>query len=88
MANEIDKAKLIEYNIEMAQHAEGAAQFFNDILGGRFITKKQACETMDYLIAKTKMDIESCPNATREEKDAEIHRRELILNTIKASMGL
>ena len=88
MANEIDKAKLIEYNAEMAQHAEGAAQFFNEVFGGRFITKDQARETMDYLIAKTKRDIESCPNATRAEKDAEIHRRELILNTIKASMGL
>ncbi len=88
MASEIDKAKMIEYNAEMAQHAEGVAQFLNEVLGGRFITKDQARETMDFLIAKTKRDIESCPNATREEKDAEIHRRELILNTIKASMGL
>ena len=88
MTNEIDQTKLIEYNVEMAQHAEGAAQFLNKVLGGRFITKDQVRETMDFLIAKMKRDIESCPNATGEEKDAEIHRREFILNTIKASMGL
>ena len=88
MAKEIDEAKMVEYNVEMAQHVEGAIQFFNALFYGRFITKDQARETMDFLIAKTKRDIESCPNATREEKDAEIRRREFILNTIKASMGL
>jgi hypothetical protein len=43
---------------------------------------------IDFLFARTKRNIESCPFATQEEKDAEIHRKELLLNALKPLMGL
>ena len=68
----IDKREILKYNIEMAKHANGAAQFFSSLIGGQYVTKGQACEAMDFLLASTKRNIESCPYATRQEKDAEI----------------
>lgn len=76
------------YSMEMAEHANGAAQFLGSILGGQYVTKDQTREAMDYLLARTKRNIESCAYASQEEKDAEIHRRELLLNTLKSLMGL
>ena len=74
--------------MEMAKHANGAAQFLNSLIGGQYVTKKQAREAMDYILASTKRNIESCPNATRQEKDAEILRREFLMNMLKQQMGL
>lgn len=42
---------------------------------------------VDFLFG-TKRNIESCPFATQDEKDAEIYRREMLLNTLKPLMGL
>ena len=72
----------------MVEHANGAALYMGALLGGRFVTKEQTRDMVDFLFAGTKRNIESCPFATREQKDAEIHRRELLLNALKPFMGL
>lgn len=59
-----DDNKIIMYSAEMAEHANGAAQFLNSLLGGQYVTKAQTREALDYLFARTKRDIESCPYAT------------------------
>lgn len=72
----------------MAEHANGAAQYLDALLGGRYVTKEQTRDMIDFLFARTKRNIESCPFATQEEKDAETHRRELLLKSLKPLMGL
>lgn len=72
----------------MAEHANGAAQYLAALLGGRYVTKEQTRDMINFLFAGTKRNIESCPFATQEEKDAEIHRKELLLNALKPLMGL
>ena len=72
----------------MAEHANGAAQYLGALLGGRYVTKEQTRDLIDFLFAGTKKNIENCPFATQEQKDAEIHRREYLLNTLKSLMGL
>jgi len=52
------------------------------------VTKEQAREAMDFLLVSTKRNIESYPNATRQEKDAEIRRKEFLMNMLKQQMGL
>ena len=83
-----DNEKAIMHQFEMASHSEGYAQFLYQLMGGGFITKDQARETMEFFIAKMKRDIESNPNLSREQKDYEIAMRESWFNTLKASMGL
>ena len=84
----VDERKVLLHTAEMAEHAKGAAQYLDALLGGRFVTREQTREMVDYLFAGTKRNIESCPFATQDEKDAEIHRRELLLNALKPLMGL
>ena len=72
----------------MAEHANGAAQFLGSLIGGQYVTKEQAREAMDFLLASTKRNIESYPNATRQEKDAEIQQKEFLMNLLKQQMGL
>jgi hypothetical protein len=84
----IDERKVLLYSAEMAEHANGAAQYLEALLGGRFVTREQTRDMVDYLFAETKRNIESCPFATQDEKDAEIHRRELLLKALKPLMGL
>lgn len=84
----IDEKKIVQYNAEMAEHADGAAQYLEALLGGRFVTREQTRDMVDYMFAGTKKSIESCPLATQEQKDAEIRRRELLLNALKPLMGL
>jgi len=72
----------------MAEHANGAALFLNALLGGRYVSKKQARDMIDFLFAGTKRNIESCPFATQEQKDAEIHHREYLMRMLKTQMGL
>lgn len=80
--------KVFMHEVEMAEHATGAAQFLSSLIGGQYVTKEQARETMDFLLASTKRNIESYPNATRQEKDAEIQRKEFLMNMLKEQMGL
>ena len=84
----IDERKVLLHSAEMAEHAKGAAQYLDALLGGRFVTREQTREMVDYLFAGTKRNIESFPFATQEQKDAEIHRRQLLLNALKPLMGL
>lgn len=84
----IDERKVLLHSVEMAEHANGVAQYLEALLGGRFVTREQTRDMIDYLFAGTKRNIESCPFATQDEKDAEIHRRELLLNALKPLMGL
>ena len=84
----IDEKKKLHYNLEMAEHADGAAQYLDALFGGRFVTKEQTRDMVAYMFADTKRHIESCPFASQEEKDAEIRRREYLLNMIKPLMGI
>lgn len=84
----IDERKVLSHSAEMAKHADGSAQYLDALFGGRFVTKEQTRDMVDFLFARTKMNIESCSFAPQEEKDAEIHRREILLNTLKPLMGL
>ena len=68
----IDEREIMKHNAEMAEHANGAAQFMGSHVGGQYVTKEQTREAMDFLLASTKRNIESYPNATRHEKNAEI----------------
>lgn len=84
----IDEEKILMHNTDMAEHANGAAQFLSSLIGGQYVTKEQAREAMDFLLASTKRNIESYPNATRQEKDAGIRRKEFLMNMLKQQMGL
>ena len=84
----IDERRIAQYNLEMAEHANGAAQYLSSLIGGRFVTREQACDMADFVLAQTKKNIESCPFASQDEKDAEIHRRENLMNILKLQMGL
>lgn len=84
----IDIKEILLHNAEIAEHTNGATQYLGALLGGRYVTKEQTCETVDFLFAGTKRNIESCPFATQEEKDAEIHRREYLMRILKMQMGL
>lgn len=72
----------------MAEHTNGAAHYLAALLGGRYVSKKQARDMIDFLFAGTKRNIESCPFATQEQKDAEIHHREYLMRMLKTQMGL
>ena len=84
----IDERKIMMYNAEMAERANGAAQFLSSLIGGQYVTKEQTRDMVNYLFAETKRNIESCPFATQEQKDAEIHHKESLLNALKPLMGL
>ena len=84
----VDEKKILQHSTEMAEHANGAAQYLDALFGGRYVTKEQTRDMVDYMFAGTKRNIESCPFASQEEKDAEIRRREYLLNMIKPLMGL
>ena len=83
-----DNEKALMHQLEMAAHSQGFAQFLYNMFGGRFITKDQARETMEFFKAQMKRNIESNPNLTREQKDNEILTRESWFNAMKVSMGL
>ena len=84
----IDEREILKYDMEVAEHANGAAQFLGSLIGGRYVTKEQAREAMDFLLASTKRNIEMCQNVSRQEKDAEIRRREYLMNLLKQQMEL
>lgn len=83
-----DERELLKYNLEMAEHANSAAQFLSSVIGGQYVTNEQVHEAMDFLLASTKSIIESCPNAPRQESDAEIQQKEFLINMLKQQMGL
>lgn len=84
----VDEKKILLHSAEMAEHTNGAAQYLAALLGGRYVTKEQTRDMVDFLFAGTKRNIESCPFATQEQKDAEIHHREYLMRMLKTQMGL
>ena len=84
----IDEKKVFMHTVEMSEHVNGAAQYLSALIGGRFVTREQARDMADYVLAQTKRNIESCPFASQEEKDAEIRRREDLMKMLKLQMGL
>ena len=84
----IDERKIKKHSAEMKAHITSTAQFMDSFAGGQYVTKEQTREAMDFLLAATKRNIESCSYASQQEKDAEIHRREWLMNMLKAQMGL
>ena len=75
----IDENKIAQYNAEMTMHANGAAQYLSALIGGSYVTREQTRDMLEFLFAGTKRNIES---------DAEIRRREYLMNMLKPLMGL
>jgi predicted double-glycine peptidase len=84
----VDNKKILLHNVEMAEHANGAAQFLDALFRGKYVTREQAREMADYVLAQTKKNIESNLFATQEQKDAEMHRREHLMRMMKNLMVL
>ena len=55
----VDNKKILLHNVEMAEHANGAAQFLDALFRGKYVTREQAREMADYVLAQTKKNIES-----------------------------
>ena len=83
-----DNEKTLIHQLEMAAHSQGFAEFLYNMLGGRFITKEQTRETIEFFKAQMKRNIESNPYLTREQKDNEISIREAWFEASKAYWGL
>ena len=83
-----DNEKALMSQLEMAAHSQGFAEFLYNMLGGRFITKEQTRETIEFFKAQMKRNIESNPYLTREQKDNEISIREAWFEASKAYWGL
>ena len=66
----VDEKKILQHSAEMAEHANGAAQYLDALFGGRYVTKEQTRDMVDYMFAGTKRNIESCPFASQEEKES------------------
>lgn len=84
----IEEREIMKHNLEIAENANGVAQFLNSLTGGQYVMKEQAREAMDFLLASMKRKIESYPNATRQEKDAEIRQKEFLVNLLKQQIRL
>ena len=84
----IDEREILKYNMEMTEHATGAAQFMESLIGRQCAAKDQAREAMDFLLMSTKRNFESCHNATRQEKDAEMRCKEFLMNMLNKQIGL
>ena len=55
----IDYKKILLHSTEMAEHANGAAQYLGALLGGRYVTKEQTRDMLDFIFAEAKRNIES-----------------------------
>ena len=64
----VNEQKVFMHSVKMAEHANGAAQYLDALLCGRFDTREQTHDMVDYMFAGTKRNIESCPFATQCEK--------------------
>ena len=87
----IDYDKLNEHLLEMAKNAEGgielSAFMVNQFLGGyQKISEKSLHEGIEYAIAKQKKEVERMPYVSKEQKEAEKNRRELILKLCEEQM--
>ncbi len=87
----IDYDKLNEHLLEMAKNADGglklSAFMVDQFLGGcQKISEKSLHEGIEYAIAKQKKEVERMPYVSKEQKEAEKNRRELILKLCEEQM--
>lgn len=77
--------KITKYNIEMAEHANGAAQYLEALLGGRFVTREQTRDMVDYLWYKTQYrELPFCNTRTEGCRDTS---KGIVVECIKAAYG-
>jgi hypothetical protein len=87
----IDYDKLNEHLLEMAKNADGGIKLstfmIDQLLGGsQKISEKSLHDGVEFAIAKQKKEIESMPFVSREQKDTEKNRREIILKLCEEQM--
>ena len=87
----IDYDKLNEHLLEMAKNADGgiklSAFMVDQFLGGyQKISEKSLHEGIEYAIAKQKKEVERMPYVSKEQKEAEKNKRELILKLCEEQM--
>ena len=87
----IDYDKLNEHMLEIAKNTDGgiklSAFMIDQLLGGcQKISEKSLHEGIEFAIAKQKREIESMPYASKEQKDSEKSRIELILKLCEKQM--
>ena len=87
----IDYDKLNEHLLEMAKNADGGIKLstfmIDQLLGGcQKISEKSLHEGIEYAIAKQKKEVESMPYVSKEQKETEKNRRELILKFCEEQM--
>ena len=87
----IDYDKLNEHLLEMAKNADGgiklSAFMVDQFLGGyQKISEKSLHEGIEYAIAKQKKEVERMPYVSKEQKETEKNRRELILKLCEKQM--
>ena len=56
-----DKKKITQYNVEMVEQANGAAQYLGVLIADSFMTRNQVRHIADFVLAQTKRNIESVP---------------------------
>lgn len=83
-----DEKKIAQYNAEMAEYANRATQYLNAFANNKSVTREQAREMANFVLAQTKKDIVCKPFASQEEKDVEIRRRENLVKIMKSQTGL
>lgn len=87
----IDYDKLNEHLLEMTKNADGGIKLstfmIDQLLGGcQKISEKSLHDGVEFAIAKQKKEIESMPFVSREQKDTEKNRREIILKLCEEQM--
>lgn len=46
----IENKKILLHSVEMAEHANGAAQYLEALLGGRYVTREQTRDIVDFTV--------------------------------------
>lgn len=46
----IENKKILLHSAEMAEHANGAAQYLETLLGGRYVTSEQTRDIVDFTV--------------------------------------
>lgn len=46
----IENKKILLHSAEMAEHANGAAQYLETLLGGRYVTREQTRDIVDFTV--------------------------------------
>lgn len=63
----VDDKKVLLHSAEMTEHASGAAQYWDALFGGRFVTKEQTRDMVDYMFRAKKRNIKSYPFLSLEK---------------------